>query len=52
MTEDLSASISAMRHVVAVMRGSETVPAEDRDRLVEILEQQISEMEQRQGERA
>jgi len=52
MTEDLSASISAMRHVVAKVRGIETVPAEDRDRLAEILEAEIAEMERRQGERA
>lgn len=52
MTDDLRASIATMREFVGRLRQVEGVPAEDRDRLAEILEEQIAEMERRQGERA
>ena len=48
MTEDLRASISSMKHVVAKVRGYESISDEDRATLVTILEEVIAEMEREQ----
>lgn len=49
MSQDLRASISAMKHAVAKLREYDRISDEDRDRLVEIFEEQIREMEHEQA---